>query len=156
MYILLKKGWIAVLLSVLVCLTVLVLAGCQVAPEEGAVVSFEDGTYRGIYLDRDEVQVNIQFTLVDNIIEDMNYRFLQYGGTDYLNTDNEDEETLYQQYLQVLEYLEDKDIRDSLVDAYTPGDFVDDMDGLSGATVRANKVISAIRDGLNRGVYSYG
>ncbi len=38
---------------------------------------------------------------------------------------------------------------------YQPENVVDDIDGYSGATLRGAKVLSAIRDGLNRGVYSW-
>lgn len=39
---------------------------------------------------------------------------------------------------------------------YEPGDIVkEEVDGFTGATIRAGKIISAVRDGLNRGVYSY-
>ena len=74
---------------------------------------------------------------------------------DYLEPEDSATEALRDQHMQILEYLEGKDIRESLVDLYEPGDFVEDVDGFSGATIRANKVISAVRDGLNRGVYVY-
>ncbi len=118
-------------------------------------VSYEDGTYRGAFIDRDAVQVNVQFTLEDNIITSIGYRHLAHGGIDYLEPETEATEALKEQHEQILEYLEGKDIREHLVDLYEPGDFVDDVDGFSGATIRANKVISAVRDGLNRGVYVY-
>lgn len=121
----------------------------------GGAVSYEDGTYRGVFADRDAVQVNIQFTLEDNIITSIGYRLLSHRGIDYLEPDTEATEALKGQHEQILEYLEGKDIRVYLVDLYEPGDFVDDVDGFAGATIRANKVISAIRDALNRGVYVY-
>jgi len=124
------------------------------APAPGEV-SYEDGTYRGAFIDRDAVQVNVQFTLENNIITSIGYRHLAHRGIDYLEPDSEMTEALKEQHEQILEYLEGKDVRESLVDLYEPGDFVEDVDGFSGATIRANKVISAIRDGLNRGVYVY-
>ena len=118
-------------------------------------VGYEDGTYRGAFIDRDAVQVNVQFTLEDNIITSIGYRHLAHRGIDYLEPEDEMTEALKDQHEQILDYLEGKDIRDTLVDLYEPGDFVEDVDGFSGATIRANKVISAVRDGLNRGVYIY-
>jgi hypothetical protein len=56
------------------------------------------------------------------------------------------------EYKSLIDHLIGKDIRDSLSDLYKPGTIVD---AASGATLRAGKVISAIRDALNRGVYSY-
>ncbi len=117
--------------------------------------SYEDGTYRGVFIDRDAVQVNVQFVLEDNIITDIGYRLLSHRDMDYLEPEDSATEALRDQHMQILEYLEGKDIRESLVDLYEPGDFVEDVDGFSGATIRANKVISAVRDGLNRGVYVY-
>ncbi|MCG5517296.1 MULTISPECIES: FMN-binding protein [Ectothiorhodospira] len=41
---------------------------------------------------------------------------------------------------------------------YSPGEVVTEnaeVDGFTSATIRSSKVISAIRDALNRGVYSY-
>ncbi len=124
------------------------------APAAGEV-SYENGTYRGVFVDRDAVQVNVQFTLEDNIITSIGYRHLSHRGIDYLEPDTEATEALSAQHEQIVEYLEGKDVREHLVDLYEPGDFVEDVDGFSGATIRANKVISAIRDGLNRGVYVY-
>lgn len=164
-----KKTFL-ILLFVLVMVVSLGVLGCdapgEVAedePEETAPapvpghdeVSYEDGTYRGAFIDRDAVQVNVQFVLEDNIVTNIGYRFLSHRGIDYLEPEDEMTEALKDQHYQILEYLEGKDIRESLVDLYEPGDFVEDVDGFSGATIRANKVISAVRDGLNRGVYVY-
>lgn len=54
--------------------------------------------------------------------------------------------------IQATEYLVGKPI-EAIYDLHSPGDFVDDIDGFSGATIRANKILSAIKDGLNRGIY---
>ncbi len=143
-------------------LAVLVLVGYsmfQAAPpadgEGRAVEGYEDGTYRGVFVDRDDVQVNIQFTLEDNIVQSIGYRRLSHRGIDYLEPEDQATEALLEQHEQILEHLEGRDIRHQLNALYDPGQFVDDVDGFSGATIRANKVISAIRDALNRGVYVY-
>ena len=147
-------------ISVLLLISIFVLSGCGAqAPTQSnnqapVETSYEDGTYRGAFLDGGEMQVNVQFTLEDNVVTEARYRYLAYNGTDYLSSDDTDIEALKGQYEQAIDYLIGKDIRDSLQDLYEP-DFVDDVDAFSGATIRANKVISASRDALNRGVYSY-
>ncbi len=140
-------------LSVLfVFVAVFTLAACEGETE----TSYEDGRYRGIYVDRDEVQVVVQFDLEDNIVQSVSFRHLAYGGVDYRDTDDETTQGIAQQHVDAFEYLVGKDIRDYLADLYTPGDLdLDDVDTFSGATIRSNKIISAVRDALNRGVYSY-
>ena len=120
--------------------------------------NYEDGTYRGVFIDRNEVQVNIQFTLEDNVITNVRFRHLAYGGIDYLDTEHDTFSGLTKQYQALIDSLIDQDIRVSLNDLYEPGTIVSDeydIDGFTGATIRGNKVISAARDALNRGVYSY-
>ncbi len=108
----------------------------------------------GIFGDRGVHQVAIQFHLEDNVIYDVSYRHLEHGGIDYRDID--EDHGMYgvlEQHEQIIEYLEGEDIRTVLADLFNPGDFVEDVDGFSGATVRANKVYSAMRDALNRGLY---
>jgi len=115
---------------------------------------YQDGTYRGIYGDGGEQQVSIQFRVEDGNIYDMGFRHLYYGGTDY--GDLEEGDALYgilEQHEQIAEYFEGKALND-IAELHNPGDFVDDVDAATGATLRGNKVYSAIRDGLNRGIYS--
>ncbi|OWZ84810.1 FMN-binding protein [Natranaerobius trueperi] len=117
--------------------------------------SFEDGTYRGVFGDGGDMQVNVQFSLEDNVITDISFRHLYYSGDDYLESADETIEGFKEQHKELLDHLEGNDIRESLVDLYKPGDIVDsEVDGISGATLRSNKIISAVRDGLNKGVYS--
>ncbi len=141
------------LLSLLFVLTaVFTLAACDTETE----VSYEDGRYRGIYVDGDEVQVVVQFDLEDNIVQSVRFRQLYYSGVDYQDSEDETIQGLEQQHIDAFEYLIGKDIRDHLSDLYNPEDLdIDDVDAFSGATIRSNKIISAIRDALNRGVYSY-
>ena len=80
-----------------------------------------------------------------------------HGGKDY-RTEKEDPVIigLREQHETLAKYLIGKDIRVSLGDLYEPGNIVTGtVDTYTGATIRAGKVISAIRDGLNRGVYRY-
>jgi len=135
------------------------LAGVFVVQNFGLSASqwgYEDGTYRGVFLDRGEMQVNVQFTLENNEVTNITYRYLKYAGIDYLDTDDETVKGLTEQHEDLIEFLVGRDIREALPKLYDPGEIVDyEVDGFSGATLRAAKVISAIRDGLNRGVYRY-
>ncbi|TYQ18115.1 UNVERIFIED_CONTAM: FMN-binding protein [Acetivibrio alkalicellulosi] len=102
-------------------------------------------------------QVIVQFTLKDNIVDNITFRQLYHGGINY-RTEEEDQVIigLREQHEQLINYLVGKDIRESVSDLYTPGEIVrEDVDVFTGATLRSGKFISAIRDGLNRGVYRY-
>ncbi|WP_231613766.1 hypothetical protein [Halomonas sp. BC04] len=114
-----------------------------------------DGHYRGVFTDRGIIQVNITFDLRDGHFESVNYRYLAYRGVDYLALEQGDD--LYPvmvQHRQIAERLEGEPVT-RMFRLYEPERMVDDIDGYSGATLRGAKVISAIRDGLNRGVYSW-
>lgn len=114
-----------------------------------------DGHYRGVFTDRGGIQVNITFDLRDGHIESLAYRYLAYRGVDYLALEEGDE--LYPvtlQHRQIAERLEGAPIT-RIFALYEPQSLVDDIDGYSGATLRGAKVISAIRDALNRGVYAW-
>ncbi len=116
--------------------------------------NYDDGTYRGIFSDGGDMQVSIQFKLSNNNINDVSFRHLYYAGTDYRSLEEGDDMyAIAQQHQQIVEYLEGKPL-ETIFDLYTPGEFVDDVDAMSGATIRGSKVFSAIKDGLNRGVYS--
>ncbi len=119
-------------------------------------IEYEDGTYRGIFADRDEIQVNVQFTLKDGIVTDARFRHLR--GDENYNLDAEDDpnKSVVEMYVESLEYLVGKNLEEHLPDLYNPGQIVEtEIDGYTAATIRSSKIISAIRDGLNRGVYSY-
>lgn len=137
---------------VMAVIGIIVLAGCGAAQEELGAASaepeFGDGIYRGSFIDRGEVQVSLQFGLQRNIVTEIEYRHLVYRGSDCIDA------PWGPQYQQAIQYLVGKDIRDHLDDLYTPGNFVDDVDTFTGATIRATKVRSAIKDALNRDAYS--
>ena len=123
-----------------------------------AASSFQDGTYRGAFSDRGDMQVNVQFTLDGNEFTNVRFRHLWYGGDDYLDADGGSVAGLREQYQALIDSLVGEDVRTALRGLYEPGNIVGDeydVDGLSGATIRSGKVISAIRDGLNRGVYGF-
>jgi len=128
------------------------LVACDTTEE----VSHEDGRYRGAYIDRDGQEVVVQFDLEDNVVTAFSFRALQYGGANYLDSDDPIISGIGEQHKQAAEHLIGQDIREALTDLYEPGDLdIDDVDGFSGATIRSNKIVSAVRDALNRGVYSY-
>lgn len=117
--------------------------------------NYLNGTYRGNFSDRGQVQVGLQFRVEQGALRDISYRHLSYRGQDYLKLDEGTEEyPVLRQYQQALEWLEGQPVS-AIFRLYEPADVVDDIDAYSGATLRANKVISAFRDGLNRGVYSW-
>ncbi len=114
---------------------------------------YATGRYRGTYGDRGQQQVSIQFYVVDGRFSELTYRHLEYGNTYYHELEPEDDEyAVTAQYNQVLAYLDDQPL-EVLFDLYSPGDFIDDIDGYTGATLRANKVLSSIKDAFNRGIY---
>lgn len=131
------------------------------------IQSYEDGTYRGFFADRGDIQVAVELKLENNHVTSINFRqlFHRTGGVpiDY-RTEKENEIIigLREQHEQLINYLVGKDIRKSLSDLYEPGSIVTDtvskengIDAYSGATLRSGKIISAVRDALNRGVYRY-
>ncbi len=137
----------------IVVLSMLSLTACS----KTDTVSYENGTYRGAFLDSGQMQVNVEFVLENNIVKSIKFRHLAYKDYDYLK--EQDDAVVVGvkgQYEQLINYLVGKDIRVALRDLYKPGDIVSqDVDTFTGATLRAGKVISAVRDALNRGVYSY-
>lgn len=134
-----------------------VLAACGTRYAQSArTVAYEDGVYRGVFIDGDEIQVNVQFALEGNRVQSIGFRRLYAKGDDYLHAEEGSlEARLRDEYRTLLDHLLGKDIRAHLSDLHTPEDIASDVDGLTAATMRSSKLVSAIRDGLNRGVYSY-
>ncbi len=115
--------------------------------------TYADGEYRGFYHDGGIQQISIQFTLKDGKFEDMTFRGINYKDGDYLAENASDiQKQIATQFMQAAEYMIGK-TPDAVPDLLTPGNFVKDMDAVSGATLRSNKLASAINDALNRGVY---
>jgi spore coat assembly protein SafA len=124
------------------------------------VTRYEDGTYRGVFVDGGKQQVGVEFKLKNNVVTDISFRTLLYGNTDYRAEKTDPKILAYtEQYNELISYLKGKDIRSALEELYKPSTIVSDktigVDSLTGATLRSGKVVSAINDGLNRGVYSY-
>jgi len=108
--------------------------------------NYSNGIYRGSYIDEDELTV--EFTLANNQIKDIKFIALSNNDDNYLKDSNF--KNVKNHYEALINYLKDKDIRQSLNDLYNPSSIVKDMD----QKVEVGKVTSAIHDALNRGVYS--
>ncbi|MDR5891224.1 cytochrome b5-like heme/steroid binding domain-containing protein [Halomonas mongoliensis] len=114
-----------------------------------------DGRYRGVFSDGGEMQVNVQFDLRDGRLSNISYRHLAYRGEDYRRLDEDDDlYPVWAQHQQLAEALEGQPLT-AIFALYEPERLAEDIDGYSGATLRGNKVHSAFRDALNRGVYSW-
>ena len=122
--------------------------------EAGRILGeYKDGTYRGLFSDGGTQQVSIQFNLENNTLKDLSYRYLFYKDTNFGQAKPEDKHyPVLLQNQQILDYLSGKPLV-TIFDLHKPGNFITDIDTYTGATVRASKVLSAIRDGLNRGPY---
>ena len=129
--------------------------GCARVREE-AVLPYEDGTYRGIFADGDAIQVNVEFTLEGGKVAEASFRHLRRDDDYFLGTEEEPYKSVVRQYQEALEHLVGKDLSVHLDDLYKPEEVVStSVHGYTAATIRSSKIISAVRDGLNRGVYSY-
>ncbi len=116
----------------------------------------EDGVYRGVFIDGDSIQVNVEFELEDGVVKEASFRHLRRDDDYHLTAEEEPYRSVIKQYKEALEHLVGKDLEAHLKDLYEPENIVEtDVDGYTSATLRSNKIVSAIRDALNRGVYSY-
>ena len=113
---------------------------------------YQDGVYRGSYMEDGGEQVALEFTLSDNRFTEIHYTTLQYKNEDYLAPDSDAAAKVCGQFDQLLEHLVGKTVS-SVSDLYLPGQIADDTDVSTGATLRAPKVISAIWDALGRRAY---
>lgn len=115
-----------------------------------AAGDFADGVYRGSYMEDGEEEVAVEFTLENNVFSDVRYRALSYHGVDYLSPDApEDAKRVAGQFEALLAHLQGQPWTPSTTST-SPATSRPDVDGFSGATLRAPKVISAIWDALNR------
>lgn len=115
--------------------------------------SYADGTYRGSYMEDGGEEVALEFVLHGGCFQSVVYRTLQYKGENYLSEDApEVVGQIARQFEALTEYLIGRPVS-AVNDLYRPGDMVPDVDGFSGATIRAPKVISAIWDALGRHAY---
>lgn len=114
---------------------------------------YENGTYRGSYIDGDVNQISIEFVLKDQKFESIKYRALSYKGENYLDEAATGViKAVRDQYQQAADALIGKSVSDINI-LYKPADVVKDVDTVTGATLRTGKLISALWDGLNRHPY---
>lgn len=109
--------------------------------------SYKDGTYRGSFVDGAENQVTVEYKLKDDVVTSAKFRHLFYKGDDYLK--NASLEKMKEQYNALLKYSVGKNVDEAMKKMYTPGEIE-----MAGATIRATKVRSAIKDGLLHDVYT--
>jgi len=114
---------------------------------------YADGVYRGAYMEDGGEEVALEFSIKDGCFAEVSYRTLQYKGRDYLAAEaSAAEKQIAAQFETLTRYLEGKSVA-AVSDLYRPGEIVPDVDGFTGATIRAPKVISAIWDALGRHAY---
>lgn len=115
-----------------------------------------DGVYRGVFIDRDRIEVGVELRLENGAVTSASFRHLGYGDAFRLDNPEDPYRAVIQQYREALAHLVEKDLATHLPDLYHPERIITtEVDGFTQATVRANKIISAVRDALNRGVYSH-
>ena len=142
--------------TLLAASSVLYLASCT--EQNVATPSVpENGTYRGGFMDEGSIQVNLEFTLENGIVTEASFRHLVGADPAYhLGVEEEPRKSVVQQYHEALQHLVGKPLLEHLPELHHPENIVrTEVDGYSAATIRSNKIISSIRDALNRGVYSY-
>ncbi len=150
------KGRFPVSGSLLLVVAVLAILTVQCGKGSPQPLQHEDGTYRGIFADKNEIQVNVEFTLKDGIVTKASFRYLKGPDKYFLETEQEPYRSVIRQYKESLEYLVGKPLAQSLSDLYHPERVVQtEVDAYTSATLRSSKIISAIRDALNRGVYRH-
>ena len=138
-----------VLIDVMLLTTVVVAS--SPAPAVNPAFVHPDGTYRGGYID--PTQIEVQFTLKDGKFTEVRFRALGYRGIDYLKSEDKAVLGVTEQYNDLAAYLVGKDVS-ALQDLYFPANITKDADTFTAATLRSSKLISAINDGLNRGLYA--
>ncbi len=145
-----------VLVIFLLAIFPLLIQGCNGNRFVDDSVRYEDGVYRGVFIDGDSIQVNVQFRLIEGVVAEASFRHLRRDDDYNLNAEEEPYRSVIQQYQEALNHLVGKNLEKHLSDLYTPEEIVEtEVDGYTAATLRSSKIISAVRDALNRGVYSY-
>jgi len=132
------------LLLALMLLTAVSAVAAKKAPATKA--QYPDGTYRGIYISKQDTEVEVQFDLKNDVITSAKYRTLFYKGHDWLK---EDEYVAKNGgYMKLLERITNQKIQDVMPTMYNSEEIE-----AGGATVREMKVRSALQYGLNLGPF---
>ena len=109
---------------------------------------YMDGQYRGLYISKQDVEVEVQFSLKDDVITKSTYRRLFFKVNDYLKNDNQEYVQKGQGYLKLLDRITGKKIQEVMPTMYNEKEIE-----AGGATVREMKVRSALQYGLNLGPF---
>ena len=111
-----------------------------------AAAQYADWTYRGLYISKQETEVEVQFDLKDDVITKATYRALHYKGNDWLK----DPEYVAKNggYIKLLDEITGKKIQAVLPTLYNTEEIE-----TAGATVRETKVRAALQYGLNLGPF---
>lgn len=140
----------------LIVMSLWMISGCAKHSAIQRQYNYEDGVYRGVFIDGDSIQVNVEIVLKDGIVQKTSFRHLRRDDNYHLHATEEPYRLVIQQYKEALDHLNGKHLETHLRDLYNPENIVStQVDGYTAATLRSNKIISAIRDALNRGVYSF-
>lgn len=100
----------------------------------------EDGTYRGAFVNPAEMDVTF-------VVKNNRFQEITFNTKDYPNG------AAMENYRGIADYLIGKEIND-IKSVYEPWDILPDMDKNK---IEGGKLVSALNDGLNRGVYKpYG
>ena len=130
------------LLALMLVGAVSAVAATKSAPK----AQYPDGTYRGLYISKQDTEVEVQFDLKDDVITKITYRALSFKGHDWLK---EDEYVAKNDgYMKLLERITNKKIQDVMPTMYNSEEIEK-----GGATVREMKVRSALQYGLNLGPF---
>lgn len=114
------------------------------------------GCTGGVFIDGDSIQINVEIKLEGGVVAEASFSHLRRDDNYHLTADAEPYRSIVQQYKEALDHLVGKNLELHLRDLYAPERIVSaEVDGYTSATLRSNKIISAIRDALNRGVYRY-
>lgn len=105
----------------------------------GYASTYKDGIYRGYYISGQETQIEVQFTLKNDVMTEAKYRTLQYKNHDWLKEENFVK--MNKGYMGALNYMVGKKVDQAVLDKlYTP-------EGIekAGATVRGGKLRHAVQ-----------
>lgn len=114
--------------------------------------AYENGIYRGSYLATGIEQVSLEFTLTEGIIKKVNYRNLSYKGVNFLKPSTKKEEQLKAQYDLLLQSLIGITIDEATSLLQTPEKLVKNLKTETEA-LKSDKILSAINNALERGLY---
>lgn len=114
---------------------------------------YQNGAYRGFYYEDGFEQISVQFELVNDTFVSVRFRGMNYTDGNYLCEEpSAAQSAVYHQYLALAEHLTGKRVA-ALYDLYDPASIASDADGCSAATLPSSKLVSALMDGLTRGLY---